>query len=79
MKLSSKILKQLIVESLSEVERMDPREDPEGVYGVDPGGEMSDEAEEQYEGAMIEKLERMISDLTGIVNELRKAQESEKY
>jgi len=44
MKLTKSYIKQLIRESIDEVVRMDPREDPEGTYGVDPTGELSREA-----------------------------------
>lgn len=72
MKINKSYIKQLIRESLNEVERTDPREDPEGVYGVDPTGEQSKEVRqaEMSNEDLLEIVERAISDLQTVASKL---------
>jgi hypothetical protein len=81
MKLTKSYIKQLIRESLNEIERQDPREDPEGVYGVDPTGEMGREAKydegEAEENEVIRELEEILTSLMGVKKKLELAQKKE--
>jgi len=74
MKITKSYIKQLIRESLNEIERQDPREDPAGVYGVDPTGEKDKEVKqlEMSNDNLLEMVERVIADLQRVASALAK-------